>query len=123
MRRCEITKAVSINCNIFHLLHHASGQMRMTMIISEPAIEIINKCNKPQTTSHSDFMYVLLGCYLPIQLMLKSLSSVCDVRSFSPCTDSICKLRDLQCFMFEKLTYIRTYIHRFFIIKMTDLLV
>ena len=66
--------------------------MHMTMIISEPEIKIINKYDKPQTTSYGDFMYVLLGCYLPIQLVLKSLSSVCDVRSFSLCTDSICKL-------------------------------
>ena len=36
-----MTKVVLINCNNFHLLHHASGQMHVNMIISEPAIKII----------------------------------------------------------------------------------
>ena len=48
--------------------------MHMNMIISKPAIKISKKCNvniavfwlKSQTTSHGDFMYVLLGCYFPV---------------------------------------------------------
>ena len=51
------------------------------MIISEPAVKVIKSdvniavyCLKSQTTSHSDLMYVFLGCYLPIQPLLKSLS-------------------------------------------------
>ena len=52
--------------------------MHVNMIISEPAIKII-KCNvniavywlKSQTTYHGDFMYVFLGCYLPMQLPVK----------------------------------------------------
>ena len=51
---------------------------------------------KSQAKSHSDFMYTFLGCYLAIQLPLKSLPGVCDVISFSPCTDSSHDLRDLQ---------------------------
>ena len=58
---------------------------------------------KSQTTSHGDFMYALLGCYLAIQLPLKSLPGVCDVTSFSPCTDSSHELRDLQHLMSEKI--------------------
>ena len=41
-------------------------------------------------------MYVFLGCYLAIQLLLKSLPGVCDVTSFSPCTDSSYELPDLH---------------------------
>ena len=41
MKRWEITKVVSINCNGFHLLGHASGQMHVNIIISEPAVKII----------------------------------------------------------------------------------
>ena len=41
---------------------HVSSHMHMNMIISEPTIKIINKCNINiavyQTTSHGDFMYV-----------------------------------------------------------------
>ena len=60
---------------------------------------------KSQATSHGDFMYAFLGCYLAIQLPLKSLSDVCDVTSFSPCTDSSHELRerDLQHFMSEQI--------------------
>ena len=69
------------------------------------------KCNvkiavywlKSQTTSHGDFVYVFLGCYLPIQPPLKLLPSVCDVRSFSPCTNLSHELQDLQHFMFEQI--------------------
>ena len=48
-------------------------------------------------------MYVFLGCYLLIQQPLKSLPSACDVRSFSPRTDSSHELWDLQHFMFEQI--------------------
>ena len=48
-------------------------------------------------------MYAFLGCYLAIQLPLKSLPGVCDVTSFSPCTDSNHELLDLQHFMSEKI--------------------
>ena len=106
IKRQESTKILSINFNGFYLLHHASGQMHVNVIIREPAVKIINKCNvniavcwlKLQTTSHGDFMYVF-GCYLPA---LKLLSSMWNVRSFSPCTDSSHKLWDLQHFMFEQ---------------------
>ena len=70
---------VSINCKDFYLSCHKSSQMHMNMIISKPTIKII-KCNvniavyrlKSQNTSYGDFMYVSLGCYLPIQPPLKS---------------------------------------------------
>ena len=58
---------------------------------------------KSQTTSHGDFMYAFLGCYLAIQPPLKSLPGACDVTSFSPCTDSSHELRDLQHFMSEQI--------------------
>ena len=48
-------------------------------------------------------MYAFLGCYLAIQLPLKSLPGTCDVTSFSPCTDSIHELRDLQHFMSKQI--------------------
>ena len=48
-------------------------------------------------------MHVFLGCYLAIQLPLKSLPAACDVTSFSPCTDSNHELRDLQHFMSEQI--------------------
>ena len=48
-------------------------------------------------------MYVFLGCYLAIQLPLKSLPGACDVTSFSPCTDSSHKLRDVQHFMSQQI--------------------
>ena len=48
-------------------------------------------------------MYTFLGCYLAIQPLLKSLPFACDVTSFSPCTDSSHKLRDLQHFMSEQI--------------------
>ena len=48
-------------------------------------------------------MYAFLVCYLAIQLPLKSLPGACDVTSFSPCTDSSHKLRDLQHFMSEQI--------------------
>ena len=48
-------------------------------------------------------MYAFLGCYLAIQLLLKSLPDMCNVTSFSPCTDSSHKLRDLQHFMSEQI--------------------
>ena len=48
-------------------------------------------------------MYAFLGCYLAIQPPLKSLPGVCDVTSFSPCTDSNHELRDLQHFMSEQI--------------------
>ena len=51
-----------------------------------------------QCTSHGDFMYVFLGCYLPIQPAIKSLSAML-CRLFSPCTDLSHKLRDLQHFV------------------------
>ena len=51
---------------------------------------------KSQATSHGNFMYVFLGCYLAIQPPLKSLPGACDITSFSPCTDSSHELRDLQ---------------------------
>ena len=52
--------------------------MHVNMIISESAVKII-KCNvniavqllKSQATSHGDFMYAFLGCYLAIQPPLK----------------------------------------------------
>ena len=44
-----------------------------------------------QATSHSDFMYALLGCYLPIQSL------------FSLCTDSSHELPDLQHFISEQI--------------------
>ena len=52
--------------------------MHVNMIISEPAIKIIkrnvniavHRLNS-QATSHGDFMYAFLGCYLPIQLPLR----------------------------------------------------
>ena len=58
---------------------------------------------KSQITSHGDFMYAFLGCYLAIQPPLKSLPDACDVTSFSPCTDSSHELRDLQHFMSEQI--------------------
>ena len=58
---------------------------------------------KSQTTSHGDFMYAFLGCYLAIQPPLKSLLGACDVTSLSPCTDSSHELRDLQHFMSEQI--------------------
>ena len=48
-------------------------------------------------------MYAFLGCYLAIQPSLKSLPGACYVTSFSPCTDSSHKLRDLQHFMSEQI--------------------
>ena len=48
-------------------------------------------------------LYAFLSCYLPIQLLLKSLPGACDVTSFSPCTDSSHQLQDLQHFMFEQI--------------------
>ena len=47
-------------------------------------------------------MYAFLGCYLAIQLSLKSLPGACDVTSFSPCTDSSHELLDLH-FMSEQI--------------------
>ena len=75
--------------------------MHMNMIIS--AIKIINKCNvnidvyrsqlkNHKTTSHGHSMYVFLGCYLPVQPALKSLSSVCNDKSFTRCTNLSHKL-------------------------------
>ena len=58
---------------------------------------------KSQATSHGDFMYAFLGCYLAIQPPLKSLPGLCDVTSFSPCTDLNHELRDLQHFMSEQI--------------------
>ena len=55
------------------------------------------------STSHGDFMYAFLGCYLAIQPPLKSLSGACDVTSFSPCTDSSHELQDLQHSMSEQI--------------------
>ena len=89
LKRWEITKVMLINCNSFYLLRYASGQMHMKMIyISEPTVKII-KYNvniavywlKSQTISHGDFMHVFLA-----QPPVKSLPSVCDVKSFSPCS-------------------------------------
>ena len=48
-------------------------------------------------------MYAFLGCYLAIQLPLQSLSGVCNVTSFSPCTDSSHELQDLQHFMSKQI--------------------
>ena len=48
-------------------------------------------------------MYAFLGCYLAIQLPLKSLPGTCDVTSFLPCTDSSHELRDLQHFMSQQI--------------------
>ena len=48
-------------------------------------------------------MCAFLGCYLAIQLPLKLLPGACNVTSFSPCTDSSHKLRDLQHFMSEQI--------------------
>ena len=48
-------------------------------------------------------MYAFLGCYLAIQLPLKSLPGACDVTSLSPCTDSSQELQDLQQFMSEQI--------------------
>ena len=48
-------------------------------------------------------MYVFLGCYFAIQLLLKLLSGACDVTSFSPCTDSSHEPQDLQHFMPEQI--------------------
>ena len=45
MKRWEITKVVLINCNSFYLLRQVSGQIPVNMIVSEPAIKIINKWN------------------------------------------------------------------------------
>ena len=74
LKRWEITKVVLINCNCFQLLCHTSGQMHVNMIISESAVKIIKhnvnvtvKWLKSQATSHGDFMYAFLGCYLAIQ--------------------------------------------------------
>ena len=58
---------------------------------------------KSQATSHGDFMYAYLGCYLATQPPLKSLPGMYDVTSFSPCTDSSHELRDLQHFMSEQI--------------------
>ena len=58
---------------------------------------------KSQATSHDDFMYAFLGCYLAIQPRLKSLPGAFDVTSFSPCTDSSHESRDLQHFMSEQI--------------------
>ena len=70
----EITKVVLITCDGFYLLSRTSGQMDVNMIISQSAFKIIKRnvkiavyCLKSQTTSHGDFMYVFLRCYLPIQ--------------------------------------------------------
>ena len=42
-------------------LHHTTGQIHIIMIISVPAIKIINKCNifavNPIQVSHGDFMF------------------------------------------------------------------
>ena len=48
-------------------------------------------------------MYAFLGCYLATQPLLKSLPGMCDVTSFSPCTDSSHKLQDLQDFISEQI--------------------
>ena len=81
--------------------------MHVNTIISEPAVKIIKRNVNiavyrlnSQATSHGDFMYAFLGCYLPIQ---PPLNRVCDVASFSPCTDSSHELRDLQHFMSEQI--------------------
>ena len=58
---------------------------------------------KSQATSHGDFMYAFLGCYLALQIQLKSLPGACNVTSFSPCTDSNHELGDLQHFMSEQI--------------------
>ena len=63
---------------------------------------LISLCSD-QATNHGDFMYSFLGCILAIQPALKLLPATCDVISFSPCTDSSHKLRDLQHFMSEKI--------------------
>ena len=99
----EKLQVVLIKRNGLYLLCHIRGQMHVNMIIGEPAVKII-KCNvniavywlKSNTISHGDYMYVFLGCYMPIQLPIKLLPSACDVRLFSPCTDSSHKLWDLQ---------------------------
>ena len=53
----------------------------MNIVISAPVIKIINKYNiiamKSETTNHGNLMFrinifVFLGCYLPMQLLLKS---------------------------------------------------
>ena len=55
-------------------------------------------------TSHGDFMYVCdLGLSFANTTPLKSLSSTCDVRSFSLCTDSSHKLPDMHYFIFEQI--------------------
>ena len=48
--------------------------MHVNTIISEPAVKIIKRNVNiavwrlnSQATSHGDFMYVFLGCYLPMQ--------------------------------------------------------
>ena len=49
-----------------------------------------------QATSHGDFMYAFLGCYLAT---VKSR----DVTSFSPCTDLSREQQDLQHLMSEQI--------------------
>ena len=63
------------------MLCHKNGQMYMKMIIiSEPAVKIINKHNVIDSNHKLQTMvilsldlYVFLGCYLPIQLAQKLL--------------------------------------------------
>ena len=76
-------------------VHHANGQMHVNMII-RPAIEVINKGNvtvvywfKSHTTSHGDFMFMLM-CSWAVN------------RSFSS-GDSSHKLPDMLHFMFEQI--------------------
>ena len=70
-----------------YLLRHANGQMHVYLIAS--SIKIITQCNifamyrfksASMVSSWDLRIYVFLGCDLPIQLLLKSLSIVCDDR-------------------------------------------
>ena len=94
------------SCNGFCLFWPASGQIHVNMIINEPTFKIINKCNviaiywlKSQTTSRGAWFHLLMCSWTIIQLVLKSLLSIWDVR----CTASSNKLQHMYHFMFDQI--------------------
>ena len=90
------------------LLLNMSHKMTKWMINSVLAVKISNVIavqvatdwnHKPQAMVISSLdSYVFLSWYLPLQMAIKLLSSVCGIRSFSPCTNSSHKLRDMHHF-------------------------
>ena len=76
------------------------------LILTSAMLLLCTDCNhklQAMLISCSD-LYMFFGCYLPIQLVLKSLSSaltrvlsrVCDVRSILLCTDSSHGLQEVS---------------------------